>query len=145
MKEKKWKGYKRSCLPPQGMWQTLEKNKLEEKQKQNTTCKQSGEKTRKRRPQREDNGQTEAQSTLPVAATVWGMSSIVGFSLFVRVVPRCHDCRLHTAFVKYVQTLEVRQYGTSRAGLSSTDATRLLQYCICIYRQKEGKYTNVDG
>ena len=89
--------------------------------------------------ERENNRQTEAQSTLQVAAAVCGASSICRFPLLIRLVPCYPDCRIRRAFVNYAQPLGVRQYETGRAGSSSNHATRLLQYVLSI---RKGRETN---
>ena len=72
----------------------------------------------------ENNRQTKAKSTLQVAAAVCGTRSTARFPLLVRLVPCYADCRLRPAVVNYAQPLGARQYETSRAGSSSTHATR---------------------
>ena len=81
----------------------------------------------KTKNQGKHNRQTEATSTLQVAAAVCGTSSVARFSLLIiiRLVPCYPDCRLRPAFVNCAPPLGVREYETSRASSSSTHATRL--------------------
>ena len=68
---------------PQGMWETLEKHKLKTQHSTKTTYKQSN-----MTKNRGNNRQTEAHSTLQVAAAVFGTStSIARFSLLFCLVP----------------------------------------------------------
>lgn len=69
----------------------------------------------------------KAQGMLQVAAAVYGTSSTARVSLLARLVPCYPVCHHRPAFVNYARPLGVRQYETSRAGSSSTHATRLLQ------------------
>ena len=78
-----------------------------------------------------NSSQAEEQQkkhTLQVAAAACGTSSIARFYLLVGLVPCCPACPLRPAFVNYTHSRKgcVRQYETSKAGSSSTHATRLL-------------------
>ena len=127
--EKKTRRNKLSCRPRRRCGKHLKISSWEKWKTRKTPLRVNRVRQRTKGIYRGGNSrQSKAQSTLQVAAAVCGTSSVARFSLLVRLVPCYPDCRLRPAFVNYAQPLGVRQYETSRAGLSSTHATRLLQY-----------------
>ena len=125
-KEKKEKEKKKAnCrASPQGVWQTLTQDELNEDIAPRHI-------NRVRLRTKGNNRQNEAQSTLQVAASsllyeYTSRTARFSLQLIVGLVPLYSVCRLPPAFINYAPPTERMRQITTKAGSSCTHATRLL-------------------